>query len=314
MYTHPAPTLRTRHRWTRPAGAICLISGTAALATLAPGVASAAVLGSISVSPTSGTDSTLFSGSIANAQCPAGTANSFFQIIGADVGANGSGYLGDGTTTGQGRQGFVGASIANLKSTNTGSFSASGAYRITFNCESAAGITDTYRTTLNYVAGGAGAFSIQAPPPPPPPPPASPVASPPPPPPASPVASPVASPPAPPPASPVASPPASPAASPVASPPASPVASPVASPPASPAASPPASPVASASPTGVSFGGGGAGAGGGGGGLPTTGVETGLVLALGTGLLAAGASLLRVGRRRVAGADADATVGTVETA
>ena len=302
MYTHPAPTLRTRHRWTRPAGAICLISGTAALATLAPGVASAAVLGSISVSPTSGTDSTLFSGSIANAQCPAGTANSFFQIIGADVGANGSGYLGDGTTTGQGRQGFVGASIANLKSTNTGSFSASGAYRITFNCESAAGITDTYRTTLNYVAGGAGAFSIQAPPPPPPPPPASPVAS------------PVASPPAPPPASPVASPPASPAASPVASPPASPVASPVASPPASPAASPPASPVASASPTGVSFGGGGAGAGGGGGGLPTTGVETGLVLALGTGLLAAGASLLRVGRRRVAGADADATVGTVETA
>ena len=299
MYTHPAPTLRTRHRWTRPAGAICLISGTAALATLAPGVASAAVLGSISVSPTSGTDSTLFSGSIANAQCPAGTANSFFQIIGADVGTNGSGYLGDGTTTGQGRQGFVGASIANLKSTNTGSFSASGAYRITFNCESAAGITDTYRTTLNYVAGGAGAFSIQAPPPPPPPP-ASPVASPPPPPPASPVASPVASPPASPVASPVASPPASPVPPPP--PPASPAPSPVDSPPAP----PPASPVASASPTGVSFGGGGAGAGGG-GGLPTTGVETGLVLALGTGLLTAGASLLRVGRRRVAGADANTT-------
>ena len=293
MHTHPAPTLQTRHRWTRPAGAICLISGTAALATLAPGVASAAVLGSISVSPTSGTDSTLFSGSIANAQCPVGTANSFFQIIGADVGANGSGYLGDGTTTGRGQQGFVGASIANLKSTNTGSFSASGAYSITFNCESAAGITDTYKTTLNYVAGGTGAFTIQAPPPPPPSPPASPVAS------------PVVSPPASPAASPVVSPPASPVASPVVSPPASPAASPVASPPASPAASP----VASPSPTGVAFGGGGAGAVGG-GGLPTTGVETSLVLALGTGLLAAGAGLLRVGRRRMAGADADSTVGT----
>jgi len=150
-------------RFQRPivvALAAALAGAGLAVVTAAP--ASAAVLGTITVNPLSGTDATQFGGSI-NAACPAGTANSYFAIFGdAGLGPVG-GFLGDGGTTGTGPQSFTGASIANLKTTSAGSFATSGAYEIRFLCEAGSGITDTYTSTLNYVAGGAGAWSLVVP-------------------------------------------------------------------------------------------------------------------------------------------------------
>lgn len=141
-------------RFQRPivvALAAAIASAGLAVVTAAP--ASAAVLGSITVNPLSGTDATLFGGSL-TAACPQGTTDSFFNIFGdAGLGPDG-GFLGQGSTTGTGPQSFSGASIANLKTVNAGSFATSGAYEIRFSCFGTSSVTDTYTATLNYLVGG----------------------------------------------------------------------------------------------------------------------------------------------------------------
>jgi hypothetical protein len=150
--------------------AMALVSGGLAVAGSTAALAAAPVLGPVTVTPTTGNDSTGITVS-ANAACPAGTDGAFYDIKGADIGE-----IGDGTTSGSGDVGFLGEaaitgpssvpgnSIANLKSTNAGAFSASGAYKIRLRCQGGADILATYEATLNYTAGGAGAYTIAPPP------------------------------------------------------------------------------------------------------------------------------------------------------
>lgn len=136
-------------------GVLLLLSSLLATGALPMSSASAAVLGGVGVRPTSGTDQTLIFGEISNAPCPAGTLDSSFEIFGRDIGQQaraGSGdlgFLGQGTVDGRGRQSFTGASIADLKTTNTGAFGRSGAYRIRFGCIDIRGRpTDSYERLL----------------------------------------------------------------------------------------------------------------------------------------------------------------------
>jgi len=161
-------------------GVLLLLSSLLATGALPMSSASAAVLGGVGVRPTSGTDQTLIFGELSNALCPAGTLDSYFEIFGRDIGQQaraGSGdlgFLGQGTVDGRGRQSFTGASIANLKTTNTGAFGRSGAYRIRFGCIDILGRpTDSYERVLDYVSGGRGAFTVRPSPPAPPVPPES---------------------------------------------------------------------------------------------------------------------------------------------
>lgn len=138
--------------------ALAATLATGGLAAITSAPASAAVIDTVVISPTTGTDSTLFGGS-ATANCPAGTASTFWTMEGPDV-APFEASLGGGPNSGVGPVSFSGASIANLKTNNAGSFSASGTYRAQFNCFSAAGLTDTYVGTINYVAGGGGSWTF----------------------------------------------------------------------------------------------------------------------------------------------------------
>ena len=165
-------------------GVLLLLSSLLATGALPTASASAAVLGGVGIRPTSGTDQTLFFGEIGNALCPAGTLDSYFEIFGRDIGLQaraGSGdlgFLGQGTVDGRGRQSFTGASIANLKTTNTGAFARSGSYRIRFGCIDIRGRpTDSYERVLDYVAGGRGAFTVRPSPPAPPGPPGRPASA-----------------------------------------------------------------------------------------------------------------------------------------
>ena len=158
---------KPKHARARSAGLVSVLlavgGATLALSAAATGTASAAVLGTIEVSPLTGNDSTLFGGFIANAQCPARTGDSSFSMEGPGLNPTEANLAG-GNTTGTGRREFSGASIANLKSNNAGSFTASGTYTITFNCirNPDGVVSDTYERKLNYVAGSGGAFTIQA--------------------------------------------------------------------------------------------------------------------------------------------------------
>ena len=133
---------------------------TAGLTVVTTSTASAAVVGRVAVNPTTGNDSTLFGGSVTT-NCPADTAESFWSMEGPGI-EQYAASLGPGPTNGDGLQEFSGASVANLKSNNAGSFAANGDYRIVFNCISSATgtVTDTYEAPLVYVAGGAGSWTI----------------------------------------------------------------------------------------------------------------------------------------------------------
>lgn len=137
---------------------------TAGLSVATATPASAAILGPVTVSPASGDDSTLFGGS-ATTDCPADTAESGWFVEGPNIGTQ-EAAIGAGPTNGDGAQSFSGASIANLKANNAGSFTTNSVYRIVFACVSAPDgvVRDTYEANLNYTAGGAGAFTITAPP------------------------------------------------------------------------------------------------------------------------------------------------------
>lgn len=132
--------------------------------------ASAEVLGAVVVSPLSGTDSTLFGGVVRGANCPAGTSDSFFDVVGSDIGVGAPrgmgeiGALGQASQAGRGDETFRGASIANLRTVGAGAFAASGRYTIRLRCERGAVTTDTYETVMTYTAGGAGSFTVPAPP------------------------------------------------------------------------------------------------------------------------------------------------------
>ena len=144
--------------------ALAATLATAGLAVVTTAPASAAVFENVIISPASGTDSTLFGGSVTT-NCPAGTADAFFSMEGPGI-TFGNAFLGPGSNPqGVGLQSFSGASIANLKTNNAGSFLSSGTYQATFLCISAPDgvVTDTYVGTLNYTAGGAGSY-VFAPP------------------------------------------------------------------------------------------------------------------------------------------------------
>ena len=137
-----------------------------ALVGLPGGTATAAELGGIDVRMTtgsaSGTDESLFLGNLPDARCPAGTGDSFFTMEGPGLRPY-EAFLGPGNTTGTGPQKFSGASVANLRTNNTGSFVRSGTYVITFLCVRSpdGAVSDVYTRRLDYVAGGAGSVVIR---------------------------------------------------------------------------------------------------------------------------------------------------------
>ena len=126
-----------------------VLSGTTALSLLGPR-ADAAVLGSITLTPTAGTDTTLVDGSV-TAACPAGTGDSYFTVEGPDLPAD-QAILAPGNATGVGTFTFDNASIANLRATNAGSFSADGTYTFKFNCVASSDghVSDTYTRKIAY--------------------------------------------------------------------------------------------------------------------------------------------------------------------
>lgn len=135
-----------------------LLATGAAVMTAAP--AQAAVLGAPTLSPTSGNDSTLFGGTIANAECPGGTDSTFWSVQGGDIAAGTyEGYLGDGVNNGAGAQEFSGASVANLK-TVTGKMAVAGTYRVVFHCFAGAAETNTYEQAFSYDPASGGSWSV----------------------------------------------------------------------------------------------------------------------------------------------------------
>jgi hypothetical protein len=135
-----------------------VLSSTAVLTAAHVGAAGAATLTpSPTLTPTSGTDSTLFNGSL-TAACPVGTTDSYWTVDGPDLPAD-QANIGPGNTTGTGAQSFNGASIANLKSANAGSFAASGVYNVRFSCFGTSSVTDSYVRKIQYTAGGSGAWA-----------------------------------------------------------------------------------------------------------------------------------------------------------
>jgi hypothetical protein len=136
-----------------------VLSGTAAL-SLHGSPAAASVLGSVTLTPSSGTDSTLVNGSV-DATCPAGTGDSYFSVDGPDLSAD-QAILAPGNATGVGTFSFTGASISNIRATNTGSFAGDGTYTFRFSCVATATglVTDSYTKKIAYhvASGGSWAF------------------------------------------------------------------------------------------------------------------------------------------------------------
>jgi hypothetical protein len=130
--------------------------GTTGLLLALPTPASADVLGQVTVSPTSGIDSTGFGGSATTA-CPAGTDSSFWSLEGGALTPY-SAYLGDGLNNGVGAQSFAGASVANIE-TAVGAL-ADGTYQVVFHCFTGPAETDSYRANFTYAAAGAGSWSV----------------------------------------------------------------------------------------------------------------------------------------------------------
>ncbi|HWH28758.1 MAG TPA: Ig-like domain-containing protein, partial [Mycobacteriales bacterium] len=149
-------------RFTRALVAVtstALVSAGLAVVGVTP--ASAAVLPNVpQINPSTGNDQTIFGGSVTG-QCPAGTTDVFWDISGPDLPAE-QAILAPGANNGVGPQSFSGASIANLKSANAGSFATAGTndYKIRFNCFGQSSVTDFHEVTLRYTTGGAGSWTI----------------------------------------------------------------------------------------------------------------------------------------------------------
>lgn len=156
----PARALRTTAL--AVTGALVL-SGALAASALQASPASAAVLGAPVVSPTTGTNETLFGGSLANAQCPAGTDSAFWSMEGGDLTPDTyAAFLGDSTNaTGTGAQEFSGASVANIK-TVTGQMTTAGTYRVEFHCFAGPTKTDSYQLAFAYDPAGVGSWTATA--------------------------------------------------------------------------------------------------------------------------------------------------------
>lgn len=143
-------------------GGVLVLTLAFGLGVLSAGRAHAAVLGGIEVSPTVGHDETLFTGAIKDARCPKGTGDSFFTVDGRDLPSN-SANIGFGKDNGTGYQYFRNASIANIRATNSGAFTHSGAYTIRFSCVRASDgkVVDSYTRDMDYVAGGKGLWRLR---------------------------------------------------------------------------------------------------------------------------------------------------------
>jgi hypothetical protein len=141
------------------ATAVAATTATAGLLVALPAPAHADVLGQVTVNPTSGTDSTIFGGSV-NAACPAGTDSAFWSLEGGAL-APYSAYLGDGLNNGVGAQSFSGASVSNIETVTGGPLS-DGTYFVEFHCFAGPTKTDSYRANLNYTAAGTGSWNITA--------------------------------------------------------------------------------------------------------------------------------------------------------
>ena len=159
--------MQTRQRQARRSHpALVVVACAVGLVGWLGGPAAAAELGGIDVRMTtgsaSGTDASLFLGNLPDARCPAGTGDSLFTMEGPGLRPY-EAFLGPGNTTGTGPQEFSGASVANLRTNNAGSFVRSGTYVITFLCVRSpdGAVSDVYARRLDYVAGGAGSIVIR---------------------------------------------------------------------------------------------------------------------------------------------------------
>ena len=122
--------MQTRQRQARRSHpALVVVACAVGLVGWLGGPAAAAELGGIDVRMTtgsaSGTDASLFLGNLPDARCPAGTGDSLFTMEGPGLRPY-EAFLGPGNTTGTGPQEFSGASVANLRTSNAGSFVRSG--------------------------------------------------------------------------------------------------------------------------------------------------------------------------------------------
>ena len=158
--------MQTRQRQPRRSLPAVVVACAVGMVGLSGGPAAAAELGGIDVRMTtgsaSGTDGSLFLGNLPGARCPAGTGDSLFTMEGPGLRPY-EAFLGPGNTTGTGPQEFSGASVANLRTNNPGSFTRSGTYVVTFNCVRSpdGAVSDVYARRLDYTAGGAGSIVIR---------------------------------------------------------------------------------------------------------------------------------------------------------
>lgn len=130
--------------------------GSAALLVAMP-AANAAVLGQVTVDPTSGSDPTQFNGS-ATTNCPAGTNDSYWSLEGGTLEV-GAANLGPGVNNGVGAQSFSGASVANIETTTGGPLS-TGTYQVVFHCDFNGATTDSYAANFNYNGDGSGTWTV----------------------------------------------------------------------------------------------------------------------------------------------------------
>ena len=139
-----------------------VVSGAMAVTGLlvaVPGTAHADVIGQVTLSPTSGVDSTIFGGSV-TAACPAGTDYSEWQMSGPSFAT--PFYLGDGLNNGVGAQSFSGASIANIETANGGPLT-TGMHQVAFQCFTGGSTpTDSYRINFDYNNTGSGSWTTSA--------------------------------------------------------------------------------------------------------------------------------------------------------
>ncbi len=150
-------------RFQRLSGAVLATTlATAGLGLATSATAFADVIETVNVNPKAGNDASQLSGSVTT-DCPADTAESGWTMEGPGITPY-TAFLGPGPGNGDGVQSFQAAAIANIRTNNSGSFAANGVYRVTFYCQSGntGAITRTYEAILDYVAGGAGAYTIRA--------------------------------------------------------------------------------------------------------------------------------------------------------
>lgn len=144
------------------AAAVAVALAGAGLTVATATAASAAVLGTVNLTSPGGFNvNTVFTLSVPNANCPAGTSGAYFQIDGPDL-PPGDLVAPSTNEEGTGPQ-SVPYAIANIRTTNAGSFSTTGTYNLSFNCPDLFGvITDSYTGSINF-DNTTGTYTVNVP-------------------------------------------------------------------------------------------------------------------------------------------------------